>query len=212
MDCLVSEAGPAGTSRSARWPRLQLPSSADAVTIWCVSYLLVGSCELVQTFDICELECHATRLSHEDRNDRGWLRRSRSGHCRHQAQARRHGFEYARPGNALQPSQNTWLQGRLAGGRGAVRGHRPATYLNRRSSRSSTPYEPRKLKATRGPRVTQTDEHFQLPATTLKRKSSLRICSISLALMSWTRGRWSKGNVSRRTRPGIACGSIEKSS
>src|SRR5258706_7720354 len=89
--------------QTARWPRLQLPSSADAVTIWCVSYLLVGSCELVQTFDICELE-----------------------------------------------------------------------------------------KATRGPRVTQTDEHFQLLATTLKRKSSLRICSISLALMSWTRGRWSK--------------------
>jgi hypothetical protein len=43
-------------AQTAQWPRLQLPSSADAVTIWCVSYLLVGSCELVQTFDICELE------------------------------------------------------------------------------------------------------------------------------------------------------------
>src|ERR1700724_4548276 len=40
-------------AQSARGPRLQLPSSAG-VTIWCVSYLLVGSCELVQTFDICE--------------------------------------------------------------------------------------------------------------------------------------------------------------
>ena len=48
--------------QTARWPRLQLPSSADAVTIWCVSYLLVGSCELVQTFDICELEGRGTRL------------------------------------------------------------------------------------------------------------------------------------------------------
>jgi len=51
---------------------------------------------------------------------------------------------------------------------------------NRRSSRSSTPYKPRKLRATRGPRVTQTDEHFRLPATTLKRKSSWRICSIDV--------------------------------
>src|ERR1700737_3965847 len=87
-------------AQTARGPRLELPSSADAVTIWCVSYFLVGSCELVQTFDICELEFHGTRLSHEDRNDRGWLRRSRSGHCRHQARARGDGFEYARPGNA----------------------------------------------------------------------------------------------------------------
>src|ERR1700730_17686541 len=79
-------------AQSVRWPRLHVPSSADAVTIWCVSYLLVGSCELVQTFDICELECHATRLSHEDRNDRGWLRRSRSGHRRHQARVRADGF------------------------------------------------------------------------------------------------------------------------
>src|SRR5580700_3884669 len=111
-------------AQTARWRRLPLPSSADAVIIWCVSYLLVGSCELVQTFDICELECLATRLSHEDRNDRGWLRRSRSGHRRRQARARGDGFEYARPGNALQPCRNTWLQGRLAEGRGAVRGHR----------------------------------------------------------------------------------------
>jgi hypothetical protein len=87
-------------AQTARWRRLPLPSSADAVIIWWVSYLLVGSCELVQTFDICELECHATRLSHEDRNDRGWLRRSRSGHRRHQARARGDGFEYARPGIA----------------------------------------------------------------------------------------------------------------
>ena len=79
-------------AQTARWLRPQLPSSADAVTIWCVSYLLVGSCELVQTFDICDLEFHRTRLSHEDRNDRGWLRRSRSGHRRHQARARGDGF------------------------------------------------------------------------------------------------------------------------
>jgi transposase InsO family protein len=40
-----------------------------------------------------------------------------------------------------------------------------ATSLNRRSSRSSTPYKLRTLRVTGGPRVTQTDEHIQLPAT-----------------------------------------------
>jgi hypothetical protein len=107
--------------QTARWPRLQLPSSADAVTIWLVSYLLVGSCELVQTFDICELEFHGTRLSHEDRNDRaGFVARAVA------TVAIRHGHEVMvsntrGPDNALQPCRNTWLQGRLAEGRGAVR-------------------------------------------------------------------------------------------
>jgi hypothetical protein len=52
-------------AQTVRWPRLQLPSCADAVTIWCVSYLLVGSCELVQTFDICELVLRGIHTIHQ---------------------------------------------------------------------------------------------------------------------------------------------------
>ena len=88
------------TKRCLHGSRANRPVASAAAPVLCrCGYHLVRilafssvSCELVQTFDICELEFHGTRLSHEDRNDRGWSRRSRSGHRRHQARARGDGF------------------------------------------------------------------------------------------------------------------------